>query len=68
MQLMTSVQNRGGQGDRGPFKRSVMMKVQNVGESMFKRGWIALALVSVLALAVATNQPVVPRYAPLCPW
>ena len=25
------------------------MKVQNVGESMFKRGWIALALVSVLA-------------------
>ncbi|HGY0991668.1 TPA: efflux RND transporter periplasmic adaptor subunit [Aeromonas salmonicida subsp. pectinolytica] len=25
------------------------MKVQNIGESMFKRGWIALALVSVLA-------------------
>ncbi|MGE6161844.1 efflux RND transporter periplasmic adaptor subunit [Aeromonas salmonicida] len=25
------------------------MKVQNVGESMFKRGWIALALISVLA-------------------
>ncbi len=25
------------------------MKVQNVGESMFKRGCIALALVSVLA-------------------
>ncbi|HEA3091190.1 TPA: efflux RND transporter periplasmic adaptor subunit [Aeromonas salmonicida] len=25
------------------------MKVQNVGERMFKRGWIALALVSVLA-------------------
>ncbi|WP_426008245.1 efflux RND transporter periplasmic adaptor subunit [Aeromonas salmonicida] len=24
------------------------MKVQNVGESMFKRGWIALALISVL--------------------
>lgn len=42
------------------------MKVQNVGESMFKRGCIALALVSVLA--AATNQPVVPRYAPLCPW
>ncbi|MGE6110845.1 efflux RND transporter periplasmic adaptor subunit [Aeromonas salmonicida] len=25
------------------------MKVQNVGESMFKRGWFALALISVLA-------------------
>lgn len=25
------------------------MKVQNVGESMFKRGWLALALISVLA-------------------
>jgi len=48
MQLMTSVQNRGGQGDRGPSNRSVMMKVQNVGESMFKRGWLALALISVL--------------------
>jgi len=48
MQLMTSVQNRGGQGDRGPFNRSVMMKVQNVGESTFKRGCIALALISVL--------------------
>ncbi|ARW82987.1 RND efflux system membrane fusion protein [Aeromonas salmonicida] len=49
MQLMTSVQNRGGHDDRCPFNRSVMMKVQNVGESMFKRGCIALALVSMLA-------------------
>jgi len=49
MKLMMCMENFAERSNRDRLNRSVMMKVQNVGESMFKRGCIALALVSVLA-------------------
>jgi membrane fusion protein (multidrug efflux system) len=48
MLLMMSVQKKGVHGDRCPSNRSVMMKVQNVREEMFKRCGLALALASLL--------------------